>query len=345
MIRFTVFFSLLITAGIVFVLALLSVSDTERKNNEKISHLIHGIGFEAPPHPTDSTIFKEMKTTHANWVALMPFAYVPPSSGHVIFNQARQWWGERPEGIIACAQMAKKQNFQIMLKPQLWIGNGQFTGSYSLTTDSLWQELEKEYANYILFYAQLADSLQIELFCIGTELEIFVKSRPQFWIKLIQDIRRIYKGKLTYAENWDAYFQVPFWQQLDYIGVDAYFPLCKTKTPSVNELINNWKETAAELSNYSQKLNRSILFTEYGYRSMDACAAQPWDSDSNGSINMEAQQNAYEALFQTFHHAKWFAGGFLWKWHNHGAAGGMQNNDYTPQNKPVLQTLIKWYAK
>lgn len=345
MMRLLLFFSLLVGGVIVFVLTQSPVFDNQEKNNEKVSQIIHGIGFEAPPRPADSTVFYEMKSTNANWIALMPFAYTPPGTGHVIFNQSRQWWGERPEGIIACTQMARKQNFQIMLKPQIWIGNGQFTGAYTLATDSLWQELEREYANYILFYAQLADSLHIELFCIGTELEVFVKSRPQFWTKLIQDIRRIYHGKLTYAENWDAYSRVSFWQELDYIGVDAYFPLSKSKTPSVDELLDSWKKPANELAGLSNKLNRPILFTEYGYRSMDACAAQPWDSDSDEAVNMEAQQNAYEALFRTFHHAAWFAGGFSWKWHNHSAAGGMQNNDYTPQNKPVLQTLIKWHTK
>ena len=41
----------------------------------------------------------------------------------------------------------------------------------------------------------------------------------------------------------------------------------------------------------------------------------------------------------------WFAGGFLWKWHvNDLKAGGLTNNNYTPQNKPVESIIKNWYS-
>ena len=67
----------------------------------------------------------------------------------------------------------------------------------------------------MLTYAAAAEEGNAELLCIGTELEEFVKKRPQYWRKLIQEIRGVYKGKLTYAANWDEYQQVPFWDAVD----------------------------------------------------------------------------------------------------------------------------------
>jgi hypothetical protein len=62
----------------------------------------------------------------------------------------------------------------------------------------------------------------MELFCFGTELGIQSQKRLQYWAQLIVKKKNI-KGKLTYAANWDD-FDKPFWNELDYIGIDAYFP-------------------------------------------------------------------------------------------------------------------------
>ena len=47
----------------------------------------------------------------------------------------------------------------------------------------------------------------------------------QHWWELIANIRQSYSGQLTYAANFDNYQEVYFWDQLDLIGINAYFPL------------------------------------------------------------------------------------------------------------------------
>ncbi|MGL5889101.1 MAG: glycoside hydrolase family 113, partial [Bacteroidia bacterium] len=98
------------------------------------------------------------------------------------------------------------------------------------------------------------------------------------------------------------------------------------------------------LKNASSSYSKPILFTEFGYRSCNATAAEPWVSDTDVAVNLAAQENAYEALFRTFVPQNWFAGGFVWKWHADHKAGGNYNNDYTPQNKPALKRIAAWYA-
>ena len=62
-------------------------------------------------------------------------------------------------------------------------------------------------------------------------------------------------------------------------------------------------------------------------------------------VNMEAQLNATHALFDEFWDEDWFAGGFIWKWfHNHDKAGGDNDNQFTPQNKPVEGIVRKYYG-
>ena len=50
----------------------------------------------------------------------------------------------------------------------------------------------------------------------------------------------------------------------------------------------------------SVKLRKKIpvLFTEYGYRSVENCAKEPWVADRKGTVSLTAQQNAYEALYR-----------------------------------------------
>ena len=59
---------------------------------------------------------------------------------------------------------------------------------------------------------------------------------------------------------------------------------------------------------------------------------------------MQTQENAYKAIFNHFWDKKWFAGGFLWKWHTDVDKAQMrENSDYTPQQKPVLDIIKKRY--
>ncbi|MEO7961951.1 MAG: hypothetical protein ABIR19_10410, partial [Ginsengibacter sp.] len=181
-----------------------------------------------------------------------------------------------------------------------------------------------------------------ELFCIGTELGRVVEQRPAFWNRLIDSVKNNYRGKITYAANWDDYYKVPFWKKLDYIGIDAYFPLMNKKTPSVKEVADAWKKYLPSLEKISLKYNRQILFTEYGYRNADACTAEPWKENSS-SVNNTAQTNAYKGFYSTFAGKAWFAGGYLWKWYGEDRSDRQNEVDYTPQGKPAMEVMNDFY--
>ena len=58
-----------------------------------------------------------------------------------------------------------------------------------------------------------------------------------------------------------------------------------------------------------------------------------------------AQKNALEAVFNQFWNEKWFAGGFLWKWYDNKNEGGINDTDYTVQNKPAQKMVADWFKK
>ena len=107
-----------------------------------------------------------------------------------------------------------------------------------------------------------------------------------------------------------------------------------------------WQKHKIEIKRIQKAYKKPILFTEYGYRSVDFSGKEPWDSKLvKGSVNLEAQKNGLQAIYNQFWKEDWFAGGFLWKWfHRHHRVGGKENNRFTPQNKPAEELMRKLYA-
>ena len=311
--------------------------------NGQVQKKINGVSFVASREAVNESHINPIVNINANYAAIMPFGFIKNlEHPEVVYNTERQWFGETLKGAKQYMERLQEKHIKIMLKPQIWVWKGEFTGQIKMTNETDWKVLEASYSKFILDYALLAQEMKVEIFCIGTELENFVSHRPLYWKRLIKDVRAIYKGKLTYAANWNEYGKTPFWNQLDFIGIDAYFPVSDSKTPTVAECIVGWKEHMPSIKEVSFKNRKSILFTEFGYRSIDYAGKEPWRTDrSMNQVNVEAQTNTTQALFETFWKQDWFAGGFVWKWHhNHDVAGGLSNDRFTPQNKPV-ETVIK----
>ncbi len=307
---------------------------------------INGVSFVASREIINQSHIKPIININANYAAVMPFGFVRGlNNPNIIFNTNRQWFGETRAGAKQYIEMLYKSNIKVMLKPQIWVSRGEFTGYINMQNEDDWKLFEKSYSKFILEYAQLAQEAKVDIFCIGTELEKFIETRPKYWANLITKIKALYKGKLTYAANWDEFKRTPFWSDIDYIGVDAYFPVSNSKTPTVIECLEGWEQHKQTIMNVSNKNNKPVLFTEFGYRSVDYSGKEPWKSDrSMDQVNLEAQTNTTQALFETFWNEDWFAGGFIWKWfHNYSTSGGENNSKFTPQNKPVEVLIKKQY--
>ena len=307
---------------------------------------INGVSFVSPSNEIDS---KEIKTPKevilANYLSLMPYGFIDKASTDLTFNREWQWWGEKSLGIKKMIDLAHQEGYQIMLKPHVWKRHGEFTGNHTHDNSEDWQAFEKSYENYILHFAEIAENEGVAVFCIGTEWGSFVLERPLFWNQLIQKVRKKFSGKITYAANWDEYQKVHFWEDLDFIGVDAYFPLANDETPSVSSLESALIPYKEELKALSDSLQQQLLFTEYGYRSRDSSAFKPWEAGRDGKVNLTAQSNGYQAFYNTFWNEPFVSGGFLWKWFpKNDEVGGTEDNGFTPQNKPVEKIIRNEFA-
>jgi hypothetical protein len=285
----------------------------------------------------------ELNMVCPEWVAIIPYAYIRQGDSEVFYNDSKyQWWGETSKGIYRTIELAKEDGKKIMLKPQVWFVHD-WIGNLPLQTESEMKVFKESYSEYILEYARLAQLMEIEMFCVGTELKSALNNHPELLNELIKEVRCVYDGSLTYAANWDNYMNIPIWNELDVIGINAYFPLSGRKTPEVEYLIQLWKDKSSELEKLSKRFDKKIWFTEYGYLSVDHAADKTWELESRIhelSINEVAQSNALDAFYQTWKNSKFIVGGFLWKWFPEGQGHeGYPEKDYTPQGKEAMLVL------
>ena len=106
----------------------------------------------------------------------------------------------------------------------------------------------------------------------------------QEWRALIGEIRGIYEGRITYAANFDQYGDVGFWDALDVLGINAYFPVregLETASASAEELEAGWSVVLGEIAAFRQEVgveSLPVVFTELGYTSRRGCTIEPWAS-------------------------------------------------------------------
>ncbi|MBI1803071.1 MAG: glycoside hydrolase TIM-barrel-like domain-containing protein [Ignavibacteriae bacterium] len=308
----------------------------------------------------------ELRTqTNSAWIALTVFEYqsttassdiAPNTSGTNPLNDEPWSTTSTEDDIRQGVRQARSLNMKVMLKPHVDLYTGEWRAN--ILPGIAWFA---SYTQVMMKYAHLAAELNIEMLCIGTE---FIRATqhqytPQ-WRSLIAAIRQQYKGKLVYAANWSGnyafnitwpeYEQVEFWNDLDYIGIDAYYPLTNRKDdpqPSLILALYKLRLPAEELGTASARFGKPILFTEVGIQSVTGALATPWDYSIGSAVDalpdLNAQEFYYNVIIQSFGGEPWCAGMFWWNWESVASLNELTN--YTPRNKPAAVTLKQWYAE
>ncbi|NNF57490.1 MAG: hypothetical protein HKN04_04545 [Rhodothermaceae bacterium] len=325
--------------------------------------LIRGLTLDAVEAPPSGTLQRlaALGTTH---LALIPYGFQERhDSPSVRFNPEPRWYSESGTGARALAAAGDSLGLDIVLKPQLWLGRNaddHWSATIGFETDADWQAWEASYRAYILHHARVATEIESPLFVIGTELARAVQERPAFWRSLADEVRTVYPGPITYAANWyeDAE-HVTFWDALDVIGVQAYFPLAEATdtTHTVEDLVAAWAPHKAMLASLAERTGKPVLFTEVGYRSVPYAAAEPWrwptrDEVGTTPADTALQQQLYEAFFLSFWDEPWFAGALVWKWtirpeerRRRWRPAGADDLGFSPEGKPAEQVLADWFSR
>jgi hypothetical protein len=74
------------------------------------------------------------------------------------------------------------------------------------------------YHRFLLHYARIAEAHRAACFAVGADLPDALVQEAA-WPNLIKDVRKAYKGKLSYAARWESFEAVPFWSELDEVAL------------------------------------------------------------------------------------------------------------------------------
>ena len=283
---------------------------------------------------------RELRDVGVEWIAIVVTCYQESLDSPVI----RCPETTRTPGLAAVRGLirtARSLGFKVLLKPHLDIDDDTWRGLIDFGDDEdAWGAWFRAYTAFILRYARLAQEEAVDMFCIGVELGGTVR-RARDWREVIRTVRETYSGPLVYAANWRGeMWRVPFWYELDYIGIDAYYPLTGRFSPALGELVAAWRGPLRSTGCLAMREGKPVIFTEIGYRSLDGALREPWNWASTGAPDPEEQALGYRAFFEAvWGKPPWFAGAFFWHWELDPAAGGPMDTGYTPQNKPAEDIL------
>lgn len=301
-------------------------------------------GFAAPVwddneygEPEFASALGALAETGAEWVTLVPTWYQSAPESSVVYPE-RPGRTSTDEDLLVAVDLARSLGLKIILKPHVDVVGGE---SRLRIAPSDVEEWFDSYGSMLLAYAELAESHGIEQFVIGTELA-GVSGELEEWRSLVATVRSVYTGGITYAANHDEYLSVEFWEDLDFIGVDAYFPLATEPETDVGRLVRAWEPIIDEIAQLAEAQGRPVVFTEIGYPSQEGAVTAPYNPSISDIVSDEEQAAALDAMLEVTDDQPWFAGFHWWMW-NRERSQAEKALGYTPEGKPAGETLhARW---
>ncbi|HWB21213.1 MAG TPA: hypothetical protein VG711_13020 [Phycisphaerales bacterium] len=138
----------------------------------------------------------------------------------------------------------------------------------------------------------------VDLFAVGSELNS-TESQLDRWQEVIDQVRAEYHGAITYSANWDRYFKIHIWPQMDVMGVSSYFELCRDDPNApMDDLVKDWRGEQEKMVAFAREQNKPMIITEVGYPTLPTATAHPWNYITNSSSvsDPNAQARGWQAF-------------------------------------------------
>jgi hypothetical protein len=242
------------------------------------------------------------------------------------------------ETLATIVDEAHREHLAVMLRPildeqSLEDAQGDWRGTIQPSDRGRWFAT---YSALLVQYAEMADAHQVEYFDVGTELNS-LQRETEHWHEVISSMRSVYSGRITYSVNFD-FRGVGFADTLDFIGLDAYFPLHAPEVATVDEMQQAWAEWTPALRGLAATTGRPVVLTELGARSTPGAHIKPLVWYTQAPPDPEEQARYYQAscnaLFPVVTGFYWWMVTFDSPYPN-----AIQDTSYDPLGKPAEQEI------
>jgi hypothetical protein len=273
-----------------------------------------GVGYGSAAY---GRTLDEARAMGATWVALTPFGRVGDLSGTGVDLTFEAPFAKNRADVMAAIDMAHAQGLHVMLVPHLWVETGDWRGYMDPKTDEAWARFAESYGRFLRTWATVAQAAHVEMLSVGVELRSWVTTtRAPSFAAIVRDVRKVYRGLLTYSSNWDDVEEAVVLGELDVVGLNAFYPLASHDGASEAELLEGARGIRQKVHALAERWGKPVLFTEMGYTTRPDPAVKPWiwpDAMSEVVVDEQAQATAYRALLAALLEEPDFAGFFVWR--------------------------------
>jgi len=308
--------------------------------------LFQGRGYGTP---SSAALLDYLARRGVTWISLTPFGRLWSLSSTEIAMDFEAPYEENREAVRRMVQQAHARGIRVLIIPHLWVETGGWRGEIDPGSPEGWRDYLRSYREFVLAWARDAAVAGADGFSIGVECKSFSGRFGPFWDQLIDDVRAVFDGWLTYSANWDEAEDVLFWDRLDLIGINAFYPLADHPGASFEEYVAGAERAAESVEALAEVVERPVLFVEVGYTTREDAAVEPWlwPDDMQGVVISEREQaRALLATLRAFLPEPWFAGFFVWRYYadlddvSQEAVWG-----FSPHGKLAEPTLTRVFAQ
>lgn len=268
--------------------------------------------------PYSAALLDELVRLGANTISVTPFGRIWSLQSTEILMDFEAPYEDNRQAVRRIIEQAHARGLRVLLIPHLWVETGGWRGEIDPGSEKGWKAYQRSYRAFVTRWARDAQSFGADALSIGVECVSMSGRFGPFWRSLISEIRSIYSGPLTYSSNWDEVENVLFWDQLDWIGVNAFYPLSDHEGASYDDYVTGAQRAVEQLAYSAEVLQMPVLFVEIGYTTRANAAVQPWlwpDDMTDVVVDEWEQARALTALIGASVSRDWLLGFFVWRYY------------------------------
>ena len=315
--------------------------------------------------------------TGANNVTIAPQVFMgPPNSSYIEPVNTR--YGHQLTDIARAIEYLVNAGITVSIKPNLLPEDGSWSAKIAPEDPELWFQ---NYKDVLLAYAQLAEDTGVAVLYLTNEMKSMIVNPlyTDYWLDVIASIRDVFSGGISLNATINdcgrdsegiansEVMNIPFADQLDFVGVSFYLPLTDKDDPTEGELESAWYgnrdgvNLIEVLKDIYRQYGKPVMISEIGYMSRDGVNRRPWDLKTVGVVDYQEQADLFEALMQVLTREglsaeeDWLRGVSIWAWFTcadpatqlpgryAGVLFGEQGE--VVQNKPAEAVLTEWFHR